>query len=234
MPAWVFDYCNMRGHVTLRTAYAKLLEKTWVKVPVDPECLSFQAGASCILDQLSWCLCEDGNSMITAAPLYPAFPNDFKARGRVNMEIIKTQESNLYIAQKSELEDAFKKCAKRRSKGKILLICNPINPTGQILSEENLNMYIDFAESKGMHIICDEIYGNSVFPGEHVTSIAEVMKKRNPEKEKYMGDFCHIVAGFSKDFCMSGLRVGTLFSHNSAMNTCLDSLGLFSAVSNQT
>ena len=68
--------------------------------------------------------------MMTAAPLYPAFPNDFKARGRVNMEVIKTQESNLFIPTKAELEDAYKKCAKRRSKAKILLVCNPVNPTG--------------------------------------------------------------------------------------------------------
>ena len=95
-------------------------------------------------------------------------------------------------------------------------------------------MYIDFAESKGMHIICDEIYGNSVFPGEQVTSIAEVMKKRNPDRTKFMGDNVHIVTGFSKDFCMSGLRVGALFSHNSGMHGCIDMLGLFGAVSNQT
>ena len=222
----------MRGHIDLRKAYANLLEKTWVKVPVDPECITLQAGASALLEQLSWCLCDDGNSMMTAAPLYPAFPNDFKARGRVNMEVIKTQESNSFIPTKAELEDAYKKCAKRRSKAKILLVCNPVNPTGQILTEENLNMYIDFAESKGLHIVCDEIYGNSVFPGEVVTSIAEVMKKRNPDREKYMGDFVHIIGGFSKDFCISGLRAGTLFSHNSSLTSCIDNLGLFSAVSN--
>ena len=120
----------MRGHIDLRKAYANLLEKTWVKVPVDPECITLQAGASALLDQLSWCLCDDGNSMMTAAPLYPAFPNDFKARGRVNMEVIKTKQSNLFIPTKGELEDAFKECVKKRSQAIILLVCNPVNPTG--------------------------------------------------------------------------------------------------------
>ena len=90
MPAWVSDYADMKGHEELRKAAASMMEKTWIKVPVDHTCLAFQAGASAILDQLAWTLCEDGDSMLTPAPLYPAFPNDFKARARVDTERIFT------------------------------------------------------------------------------------------------------------------------------------------------
>ena len=95
-------------------------------------------------------------------------------------------------------------------------------------------MCIDWADSKGMHIVCDEVYGNSIFPGEQQTSIAECMHNRNPQSERYMGDYVHIVAGFSKDFGISGLRAGYVFSHNKDLISGIESLGLFSAVSNQT
>lgn len=113
--------------------------------------------------------------MLTPAPLYPAFPNDFKARGKVEMQTITTKECNLHVPQKAELEEAYKKCIKKGSNPRILLLCNPVNPTGVIYTVETLKMCIDWANSKGMHIVCDEIYGNSLFPGEKQTSIAEVM-----------------------------------------------------------
>ena len=58
-----------------------------------------------------------------------------------------------------------------------------------------------------------------------MTSIAQVMYDRRPTEEKYMGDFVHIAAGFSKDFVCSGFRVGTLFTHNEEILTCMGSMG---------
>ena len=84
-----------------------------------------------------------------------------------------------------------------------------------------------------MHIISDEIYGNSVFPGEKFTSIAKVMSELN-KGENYLGDFVHIASGFSKDFALSGFRVGTLFTHNKDLLSAVDSLGYFKAVSTYT
>jgi 1-aminocyclopropane-1-carboxylate synthase len=40
----------------------------------------------------------------------------------------------------------------------------------------------------------------------------------------------HIVFGFSKDFCGSGLRLGVLYSKNSALNMALGNLGYFCSV----
>lgn len=95
-------------------------------------------------------------------------------------------------------------------------------------------MMIDWCIDKKIHLISDEIYGNSLFPGEEMTSVAELMYRRNPKVERYMGNYIHVVAGFSKDFCMSGLRCGTLFTHNQDLLDAIGALGLFTAVSNQS
>ena len=130
------------------------------------------------------------------------------------------------------MEETWKRAILKGSRPRVLLLCNPVNPTGIIYSEETLNMCIDFAESKKMHIICDEIYGNSIFPDEKLTSIAKLMHKRNPNTKRYMGDYVHVIAGFSKDFCVSGMRCGTLFTHNKDIIYAVESIGLFGAVSN--
>lgn len=67
-----------------------------------------------------------------------------------------------------------------------------------------------------------------------MTSIAECMYNRDPRNQYYLGDSVHVIGGFSKDFCISGLRAGTLFTHNQDLLEAIGNLGLFSAVSNQT
>ena len=95
-------------------------------------------------------------------------------------------------------------------------------------------MMVNWAQSKGIHVVSDEIYGNSMFPGKTATSIAEVMLAKNPGTKHYMETNVHIIAGFSKDFCMSGLRVGTLLTHNENVLKAIDNLGEYSLVSNHT
>lgn len=95
-----------------------------------------------------------------------------------------------------------------------------------------------------MHVVSDEIYGNSVFPGTHVTSAAEIMWNLNRNTTTttttttathyYLGDRVHIVAGLSKDWGASGLRVGTLMTHNTALYETMGTLSYYNGVSQLT
>lgn len=76
-------------------------------------------------------------------------------------------------------------------------------------------------------MVSDEIYSNSIFPGEQLDSVAKVMNDRNLGQKKYMGDFVHVCAGFSKDFAINGFRVGTLFTHNQDLLQAMGSVGYF-------
>ena len=115
---------------------------------------------------------------------------------------------------------------KKGSTPKILLLCHPNNPTGKIYSIKTLKMCIDWSKSKNMHLVSDEIYGNSVFPGEKFTSVAKIMRDKN-KGDDYLGEHVHIAGGFSKDFALSGFRAGTIFTHNKDLLGAMDSLGYF-------
>lgn len=118
---------------------------------------------------------------------------------------------------------------------KLLLLCNPCNPNGVIYSEDTLKMCIQWAACHDIHIICDEIYGNSTYTfAEGFSSIAKVCRDLNPTVELYMGNNVHVAYGFSKDFGLSGMRVGVLFTHNKTLLSAVENLSYFQAVSNDT
>jgi aspartate/methionine/tyrosine aminotransferase len=83
-----------------------------------------------------------------------------------------------------------------------------------IYDRETLENMIYWALEKGIHVVSDEIYANSTFPDQTMISAADVMHEKNNGQSKYLSDYVHIVAGMSKDFGMSGFRIGWLFSHN--------------------
>jgi aspartate aminotransferase len=85
---------------------------------------------------------------------------------------------------------------------KIILINTPSNPTGSILSLDDLRFLNDIAEDNNIIILSDEIYEKIIYEGEHV-SIGSLDKNL---------DHTIIVNGFSKSYAMTGWRLGYLIA----------------------
>lgn len=142
------------------------MERTWVKAPVDPKFIAVQSGAGSIIDSLAWCLCESGDAFITPGPAYSHFKSDFLSRSGVVMQIANTDEAKNYEPQMMDFDAAFSEAVGDFHKDvKILLLCNPCNPTGRIYDRKTLEMAVDWCEAHKIHLVCDEIYANSIFPG---------------------------------------------------------------------
>jgi 1-aminocyclopropane-1-carboxylate synthase len=247
IPEWVFDYDDFHGHTTFRQALAHMMEDSWMKqgIPVRPDALVIGSGAGAILDVLSWTLAEANESVLVNGPMYAAFPGDFGIHGHLHMELIPTFPSTNYEPTRHDLEQAYHASQKKGHTPRILLICQPHNPTGAVYSQQSMQTMIDWALEHELHVVSDEIYGNSVFPGVHVTSAAEIMWQRNQDTNNathhnnndnyyYLGDRVHIVAGLSKDWGASGLRVGTLLTHNTALYDAMGMLSYYNGVSQLT
>ena len=63
------------------------------------------------------------------------------------------------------LEAAYNLAKDSGSPPKFLILIQPNNPTGILYSEETIRLCLDYAYSKKLHIVSDEIYAISVFPG---------------------------------------------------------------------
>ena len=94
----------------------------------------------------------------------------------------------------------------------------PNNPTGLMYSEDCLKMCLDFAYKNKLHVIGDEVYAISIFPGQKMLSLADVADtwasqgEDAAEKQEFVKNYTHILYGMSKDFGLSGFRVGVLYT----------------------
>jgi len=80
---------------------------------------------------------------------------------------------------------------------KLLLICTPANPSGQVYGPEWMQGFMEFARRHDLYVLSDEIYGDIVFEQGHVSALSY-----DPDERSL------IVSGMSKSYAMTGFRVG--------------------------
>ncbi|KAG2483578.1 hypothetical protein HYH03_017585 [Edaphochlamys debaryana] len=254
-------YQNMRGITELRSALARLLEATFMKgIPVDPEHLAVSAGAGAVLDNVFHCIAGPGDAVLIPAPYYPAFDNDLEVKAAVqpvpfwldedrpigpqldaaaetaaNYQLSTAATANV-SANGNGHAAAADGAPPRRRRVCGLLIATPNNPLGIVYKRETVLGMLRWCLSHEVHLISDEIYGNSVW-GEAAPPFVstEVLARQEaaalPHADR-LTDLLHVVWGLSKDFCGSGLRVGCLHTRNTQLLTAFDNLGYFCAVPN--
>lgn len=91
---------------------------------------------------------------------------------------------------------------------KVLILPYPNNPTGAIMTREDLKKIVDVLKDKNIIVISDEIYAELTYGGDHV-SIGSF-----PE----MKDKTIVISGFSKAFAMTGWRLGYVCGHPSLIS----------------
>ena len=105
---------------------------------------------------------------------------------------IPLQEKNEFKLTAEELEAAI------TPKTKVLVMPFPNNPTGSIMTKEDLEPIVEVVKRYDLFVISDEIYSELSYDGEHVSIAAfEGMKERTI-----------LINGFSKGFAMTGWRLG--------------------------
>ena len=80
---------------------------------------------------------------------------------------------------------------------KIIILCNPGNPTGAVWDASTVKAMVELAREHDLYVISDEIYEELVFDGEHVPA------SRFDEDGRVIS-----VSGFSKTYAMTGWRLG--------------------------
>ncbi len=105
---------------------------------------------------------------------------------------IPLQEKNEFKLTAEELEAAI------TPKTKVLVMPFPNNPTGSIMTKEDLEPIVELVKKYDLFVISDEIYSELSYQGEHVSIASfEGMKERTI-----------LINGFSKGFAMTGWRLG--------------------------
>ncbi|KAL7535187.1 hypothetical protein ACHAXR_006327 [Thalassiosira sp. AJA248-18] len=190
---------------------------------IRPEHVAFGSGAASLLSHLALSLAEVGDAVLIPAPYYAAFDADLKIiAGCIAVPV---HSSNPSIGPTpADLENAASLAEAKGLRIRMLLITNPNNPLGTIYPPELIKSAIDWARSREMHTIVDELYALSVHTE---AGFESVLKTLNND----LRNDVHHVWALSKDFGASGFRVGTLYTQNQRLLSSVANLSIFSGVS---
>lgn len=108
-----------------------------------------------------------------------------------------------------------------------ILLCHPHNPLGQCYPRESLIKFMQLCSKYGIHLICDEIYALSVYDIPDAKAV-KFESTLSLETQKYIHpSYLHVLYGMSKDYAASGLRIGCVYSRNSALLRAAGALSVF-------
>ena len=189
--------------------------------------LCVSSGVGALINSMAHALFNPGDVVIIPAPYYANFDFDLCALAGIRIVPLHLElnETNL----NSLCDDVIQPSLGKGERIAGLILTNPHNPLGTIYSKECLKNVITWANSNQIHVICDEIYALSVYDNIPVEfqSVYEILSGQ-------LGDYIHLLWGFSKDICLGGYRVGVMYSQNEKLLEAMSSISYFCAVSNPT
>lgn len=171
----IAEYLNRRCHV-------KYSDKDEIMVTV---------GGSEAIDIALRAMLDEGDEVLLPMPSYVSYLPCITLADGVPV-VINLKEENQFKLTKEELLEHI------TDKTKVLILPFPNNPTGAIMTKEDLQPIVDVVIEKDLYVISDEIYAELTYGGEHIT-IASFpgMKERTV-----------LINGFSKAYAMTGWRLG--------------------------
>lgn len=184
-------YTSNSGLKELKTEICRYLERT-VHVSYQPENeVIVTVGGSEAIDLAFRAMLDPGDQVLIPQPSYVSYlPCAILADGEP--VIIPLKEENDFKLTAEELEAAI------TPKTKILVLPFPNNPTGAILTREELLPLAEIVQKHDLYVVSDEIYSELTYLNQHC-SIASLpgMQERTI-----------LINGFSKSFAMTGWRLG--------------------------
>lgn len=121
--------------------------------------LILTTGAGCAIESFIFSVCNPGEGVIIPSPFYSAFPLDTCARTGCCLYVASTSPVDDYHISIASLEEAFHAS---NNTAKVLLLTNPTNPLGSIISMKDMMSYVEWARGKGLHVLVDEIYASCI------------------------------------------------------------------------
>uniref|UniRef100_A0A480WKY8 1-aminocyclopropane-1-carboxylate synthase-like protein 1 n=1 Tax=Sus scrofa TaxID=9823 RepID=A0A480WKY8_PIG len=228
----LLQYPDWRGHLFLREEVARFLSFYCKSpAPLKPENVVVLNGCASLFSALATVLCEAGEAFLIPAPYYGSITQHVCLYGGVRLVCVYLDsevtglETRPFQLTVEKLEMALQGANSEGVKVKGLILINPHNPLGDVYSLGELQEYLDFAKRHELHVIVDEIYLLSVFE-KSVEFHSVLSLERLPDSQR-----THVMWAASKDFGMSGIRFGTLYTENRDVATAVASLCRYHSLS---
>ncbi len=183
-------YGPSAGLPQIREAIAENISKTR-GVKVNPEMVVVTPGAKPIMFFSLLAMVETGDEVIYPNPGFPIYESVIKFTGAKPVPI-KLKEEVDFRLDVDELKSLV------TNKTKFMIINSPQNPTGGVLTKDDLKAIAEIAVKNDITVLSDEVYSTIIYEGQH-----ESIMQFPGMLEKTI-----LLEGYSKAYAMTGWRLG--------------------------
>lgn len=183
-------YTSNAGLLPLREEISRYLN-TRFHLPYTAEEILVTVGGSEAIDVAFRTMLDPGDEVIIPEPCFVSYVPCVKMAGGVPVQIALEEKDSFKLTGK-KLREAI------TDKTKMVVLPFPNNPTGAVMTAEELQVVSDVIKEHDLFVLSDEIYSELSYQGRHV-SIASIPG---------MAERTVVINGFSKSFAMTGWRLG--------------------------
>ncbi|HWS70949.1 MAG TPA: pyridoxal phosphate-dependent aminotransferase [Thermoanaerobaculia bacterium] len=170
------------------------------------EILATTGGSEAILFSFMACA-NEGDDVIVVEPFYANY-RAFATMAGLNIVPVTARGADGFHMPPREV---WERTLTPRTK--LVIICNPNNPTGTVYSREELEMIAGFCREHGLFLVSDEVYREFVYDGRKAISALELDRAE---------EFVIVVDSLSKRYSACGIRLGSLVTRNAQVyDACL-------------
>jgi aspartate/methionine/tyrosine aminotransferase len=174
------SYTSAAGTPALRAAIAAL-------EGVEPDAVQVVTGASEALLILFFLAAEPGANVVLPDPGFPANTALAESLG-IAVRYYTLRAENQFRIDSDEIQRLVDRDTR------LLLVNSPHNPTGTVLSDQEVDTLHDFCAERGVQFVSDQVY-HPIYHGPETRTAARL-------------PHATVISDFSKALCLSGLRIG--------------------------
>ena len=173
-----------------------------IGAPITNKQVLISTGGSEALQMALASILDEGDEIIIPEPFYPNYSTFVTLTGATIRPVTTKPEEGYKFAVRERIEA----CINEHTRA--IMFTNPGNPTGTILTEEELKLMADIAKEHNLFIIGDEVYREFVYGGEKLMSLLQL--------EGYEENVV-VIDSVSKRFSACGARLGCMLTRNAEL-----------------
>ena len=176
---------------------------------IDPTHIIYTSGVVPAVSAIIKGMTRPGDKVIVQTPAYNCFFSSIRNNGCQLSANRLRYENGVYSI---DFEDLERRAAD--SEAKVLLLCNPHNPSGRVWTRAELERVADIAIRNGLFVISDEIHCELTYEGHDYTPFASL--------DEDIARRCAVCVSPSKAFNIAGLQIANIIAADSEVRRKID------------